>query len=638
MATLAQLEAALVAADKAGDMDGARKLAAAVVKAKARPGSDIPGAEVPGTVAQPAEPGVLDKIVGAGEAALSVGTGMVGAPLGMGAGFISQIIDEAKAGKFGTKEAADRIEQAMMSGAQSLTYAPRTQSGQEQTQAVGEVMGQLLPIAPLAGTMPSAAGAARAALPVAANITRAAVPPVVQAVQRGAAGVMERVAPAGEASPTPGTMGSAGAAATDLALQRRATAASLPEPIKLTQGQATRSFEQQRFERETAKDPTLGAPIRERYAQQNEGILRNFDAFIDQTGAEAPSLRAVGAVVDKALVDQAKADKARVRVAYKEAEKAGEMQSPVTLEGVVQHLNEAAPEAATAPLLTVARNLAIKLGIAAEDADGQLVPQPVTLKHSELYRQALNRATDYEPTNVRQSAIIKGLVDDATKDLGGENYAYARKLRARYAQNYENRATVAKLLDTKRGTSDRQVAFEDVFDHTILRGSLDDVRNVRRVLQRGADDGQQAWRELQGATLNWVKDQATKNVATDVRGNPIVSASGLDKAIRTLDHDGKLDFVFGKQGAQQMRDLNELSKVIYTAPPGSVNTSNTASVLLAALAEAGAWGGATGLPVPVLTGLKQLAVYAKDRKIAARVNQALAEAKRRGAPAQANQP
>ena len=51
------------------------------------------------------------------------------------------------------------------------------------------------------------------------------------------------------ATPTPGTMGSVGAAGTDMATMRRQAAESLPVPIKLTKGQAERSFEQQRFER-----------------------------------------------------------------------------------------------------------------------------------------------------------------------------------------------------------------------------------------------------------------------------------------------------------------------------------------------------------------------------------------------------
>ena len=74
-----------------------------------------------------------------------------------------------------------------------------------------------------------------------------------------------------------------------------------------------------------------------------------------------------------------------------------------------------------------------------------------------------------------------------------------------------------------------------------------------------------------------------------------------------------------------MRDLNEIAKVVLTMPPGTVNTSNTASVLLAALAEAGVSGSLTGLPLPVLTGLRALSVHVKDRRIRQRVQEALRE-------------
>jgi hypothetical protein len=106
--------------------------------------------------------------------------------------------------------------------------------------------------------------------------------------------------------------------------------------------------------------------------------------------------------------------------------------------------------------------------------------------------------------------------------------------------------------------------------------------------------------------MNWIKEQAFSNTATDQRGNTILSPAKLDRAIKRLDADGRLETIFGKQGAQHMRDLNDLAKVIYTTPPGAVNHSNTASVLLAAMAEAGATSAFTGLPVPVLSTLRWL--------------------------------
>jgi hypothetical protein len=614
----------------------------------------IPGAQ-PGAEFSPAapDPTLLDKAVGVGEAGLQAVTGLIGGTVGMGVGMGSAITGAITDTIKGVPDTGQNDLQAAMSrGAAGLTYSPRTPAGQEYGQATGEVLAPLMGAVGLPGEM-AALGMAARPVGMLAQDARAAgsakVAPAVQRVQQAATGVVDRVRGAQpEPTPTPGTLASGGSAGADMALQRRTNADSLPVPIKLTKGQETRSFEQQRFEQETAKDPYAGAPLRERYAEQNDNILRNFDSMVDQQGGEAPTLRAVGSSVDSALVEQMKRDKTQIRVAYKEAEKAGEMAAPVSLNGVVDYLNANAPDAATAPVLTAVRKWAVKLGIA-EERNGELVPaggerpafstltneagpaQGVTLKTAETFRQAINRATDFEPTNIRQATILKDLIDQATEGAGGDLYKQARALRAEFAKDYENRANVAKLVSNKRGMADRQVALEDVFNHTILNSSLDDVTNLSRVLHRSGPEGAQAWKDLKGQTMQWIKDQATKSVATDIRGNQIVSASGLDRALKALDHDGKLDFIFGKQGAQTVRDLNDLVKVVHTSPPGSVNTSNTASVLLAALTEAGATGAITGLPVPVLTGLKALSGHMKNRRLQARVQEALGN-KAKGKP------
>lgn len=638
MATLAELEQALVAADKAGDMDAARKLASAVVKARGESANRIPGAQVPGTTAQPAEPGMLDKALGAGEAALSTITGLTGGTLGMLAGGGAQMAADVAgmARDPAGYQPEQSVEQAAMQGAQALTYAPRTASGQQQTQAIGEVMQQMIPVMPLTGELAALSRATQPLATAAAVGARAAPGAIADATQGARQTVMRAVAP-GEApaAPTPGTLGSAGAAATDMALQRRQAAADLPVPIKLTKGQAERDPAQLTFEQETAKDPNLGARLRENAAEQNARIPQNFEAFIDQTGAQAPNLIETGRAVDQALVKDAARAKAEYKVRYRQAEKAGEMEEPVSTAPLVSFIAENASfdSPTLAPSLALARKELVRLG-GADLVDGQLQPRDMSLKQMELLRRQINTSIGADltnATNMKFGVQLKQLIDTQTEGMGGQLYKDARKARQRYAQLYEDNAVVSDLLATRKGTSDRQVALENVFRRTILNGTREDLGKLRRTLQvSGSAEGAQAWRELQGATLRHLIDQATSGAGTDMRGNPIVSAAKLNAAVRALEAGGKLDFVLGKRGAQQIRDINDLAKVIYTLPPGSsVNTSNTAGVLMRAMAEAGAWGGATGLPVPVLTGLKQLSVYAKDRKIAQRVSQALAEAERR---------
>jgi hypothetical protein len=260
-------------------------------------------------------------------------------------------------------------------------------------------------------------------------------------------------------------------------------------------------------------------------------------------------------------------------------------------------------------------------------------PEPgVTLNLAEQFRQAINRNTDYELTNIRQATILKGLIDEATAGKGGDLYRAARSARMRFAQKYEDRSVIARLLNNKKGMADRQVALEDVHKHAILDGSLDDVRTVRRVLQTGGTEGQQAWRELQGATLRHIRDEATKSVATDARGNRVISPAALDKTIRGLDVDGKLDFIFGKKGAQQLRDMRELAQLAKTAPPeAAINYANTAATLLFAAADV-AVSGISGIPAPIATVTRLGVKHIKDAGLRKRINEALNEQATKQAP------
>ena len=613
MATMQQLETALINADKAGDMDAARQLAAVIQRARQDPMNQVPDADVQETIQRPEETTVGQDIAGAGETALALGTGATSGALGMIGGTLKGLAEQLLSGQFGTQQAADAVEQAATEGQQALTYAPRTQAGQEQTQAVGEALAPLAALAPMTAELGAIAQGARAAAPVAGRV---ATP-----IRQGAQAITDAIRPA-TAEVQSGAR-SGGAAAVEAGTLRQAKAEELPVPIKLTEGQKTRDFGQQRFERETAKDPEMGEPIRERFAEQNAKLQQNFDAFIDQTGAEAGDLRSVGQSVDKALRSRAAADKTKIRTLYKEAEKSGEMEAPVTLDNLVRHLEDSKPEAEVANVLKAARAKAIQLGVATEGDGGALVAKPVSLKNAELFRRSINAATNAEPTNIRQAKIMKDMVDESTAGIGGEAYRKARAARTRFAKDYENVSLVKNLIGQKRGSNDRSIALEDVVRRSIIEPStsLDDVRQVRRLLQTEGPSGQQAWKELQGATLNYIKDEALKNVARDQQGNAIISPAQLDRAIQKLDKNGKLDFVFGKKGAEMLRTVNDVAKDVLVAPPGAVNTSNTASVL-AGLMDV-AISGTSGVPAPVMTTLRLMTKNIKDRKTRARVRKAL---------------
>lgn len=477
------------------------------------------------------------------------------------------------------------------------------------------------------GDVALAAGAG-AAVPVVAQgakqIAQAVLPPVTQAVRGGAQTVQRAFGAAPEPRPTAGTMGSAGSAGTDMAAQRVASAEGLPVPITLTEGQASRDFGQMRFEKETAKNPTLGAPLRERATEQNRQLLQNFDALIDQTGAMTTTPAAAGDPVVAALAKSAARDKTEIRAAYEAARKAGDMADPVETTGIVQFLQDAAPAESLAPVLGAVRAEMARLA----NVEGVTGVNILSLNGMENLRKFVNRAAGMDPTNQKYAGDLKRLIDEATEGMGGDLYRKARALRTQYGAKYEDRAIVADLLANRKNMADPKVAVDRVFQRTILNGPPEDIKFLRGALQSGGEDGQQAWRELQGATLQHIREQATRNVTTNSRGDPVVSAAGLNSVIRDLDKNGRLDIIFGKQGAERIRDINEIAKVVMTAPPDAVNTSNTASVLMQAIADAGITGSMTGLPVPVLSLLRVASLRVKDRRIQQRVNQALRDAEK----------
>jgi hypothetical protein len=360
-----------------------------------------------------------------------------------------------------------------------------------------------------------------------------------------------------------------------------------------------------------------GEPLRQRFAEQNAAVPENFDAWIHQTGAERTTLRSVGEAVVNPIVAKKAEVKARINAAYNEARTAGQMAEQVDVAPLRAYVEQNRSAAKNAPILS-----------SIDDELNRLSSKQGTISINDM--EELRKMTDRlsqpgTPNSVYGGDAIR-LIDDLTRDKGGPLYQQARRMYENYANEFNNKQVISKLTGTKPNTKDRIVAFEDVFDKSILSGSLDDVRALRRTLQTAGEPGTQAWKELQGQTLRHIKDKMLENSARDVNGNPIVSAAKLDAIVRNLDADGKLDFIFGKQGGAQIRDINDMAKDILTSPPGSVNSSNTATVL-AAMFDTVATGLAApmtgGFPLPIATGLKFGRDKLKQRALNKQMNESL---------------
>ncbi len=579
---------------------------------------------------EPTQQTLADIITGAGEAGLSTATGLL-------FGMPNSMIESAKGigasilnGTYGTQQAADAVERQAAQAAQNVTYAPRTETGQRYAGNVGKVMEQLTPIIPEVAPVGIAAESLRSAAPVARVATGKAITRTAETAKTFADKTKQMFG--GDTAAAPKSIGAAEVAAADV---RAAKAANLPVPVTLTKGAELRSPEQLAFEKEAMKNPDIGAPLRNRAEENNLQTLQNFDEILDSTGALAPDLAETGNKVITALSSGLKEAKNKTNAAYKKARLSEEAQAQVDLnqplksgdfEGTLtDFLNGKAEGVPSSAASDSIKAIGEKLGIFARDERGQLKANPVTVGQLEDFRKELSGVSKWDDAvGRRDETIVKNLIDQSTEPVAGPLYKEARGLRAEQGKRYENRAVVARLLENRKGMDDPQIAVDQVFNKSILNSSPDEIQFLKDVLHKSGADGEQAWNELQGATLKHIRDESTKGMGMDSQDRPIISPSKLHQVVNQLDKNGRLDIVLGTKNANIIRDLNDVVRYVNTTPPGTlINNSGTAGMIMAAMAEAGATGALTGLPVPVLAMLKQITAHIRNNRLKIKVNDAL---------------
>lgn len=367
-------------------------------------------------------------------------------------------------------------------------------------------------------------------------------------------------------------------------LARVAEAKALPVPIDLRKGQMSKDFMQNQFERETAKT-AQGAAIRASENEQNLKALQNFDAFIDETGGKIGAPSDLGRSVVDPLVQKAANAKGRIRELYDAARRQGDMSEPVDVQSLLLYVGDHAPEAINAPVIQTVGAKLQKLGAATIDDSGQLVStgKPLALNDLEEVRKMINRVSKPGSPDEVFGREMKEGIDALTEGKGGDLYKAARAERVKYAKEFENQGAIRDLLKSKPGTTDRAVAYEDVWNKSVLNGSRDDLLNLRRSLTTGnAKGGEQAWKDIRAATVDYLKQAATQNMQVDELGNRVVSPAGIQKALQSIG-DEKLNVLFGTEAANKLRNLQGVIETLKVAPPGSVNTSGTSSAIMNAL-------------------------------------------------------
>jgi len=566
------------------------------ILAAAVPQVDVSGRVVSAPPVPAKRKSFADYVKGTGETVAALGSQAVVAPVAAGAQLASDIQSKVFGG--GAQVGQPVFGQVM----KAATYEPKTETGQEMMAGLGKAFeaSKLPPVA------------TSAVPPVLPRPTPPKVKPKVSAEEyQKTRAIIEGVPYQTEqqiqaAASKTGAPASVGAAGVDIQTQRLQRLKELPFPIDAEKSQITRDPADVRFARETAKDPVFGKDFQELYANQNEGLQKNLDFLAEQTGSQKLGLpQADFAKSLTQLVDEKKqARKQEVNSAYEAARSAGETAELIDVNPLQAWVKNNRSSAKNAPVIQTVESEIKRLS-----KDGK-----ISLNDIEEIRKTINDVYDVSPTNARFGGRAIKVIDQITEGKGGDLYKQARSLSSNFKTEFQDTPAIAKITAMKRGTTQRQVALEDLVDTVMLKGTGEDVRQLFSSLERMGPEGQAMINDLRGYVAEAIKNQATKGTQLDIKSNRYLSTPELDKIITNLDKSKKLEFLFGKKGAEQYRTINDAVKELQTTPRDTVNPSGTAAQLLAAMTEMGGQYMFTGVPLPLLTLAKK--GYEKKQEIA----------------------
>jgi hypothetical protein len=560
------------------------------------PAALIPGAENVITLPKQ-EVSMQDRIMGLVETpaiiAGNIGR-MVTTPL-------AQMYGEARGG-YGTPQ-GKAAGQAMAKTVSDQFYQPRTESGPEYVRSVGGALEVLPPTLGATGSVINAlAGPAM-------KQTGAAVRPVVaQAtapVQNALAKVLPREQP---------QMQGMGAATTADQLMREERFQR--QGIRTTAGQREQNLQKQQFESEVERGslPGISPEAREKLSRQygtfaegqKQDILNKFELMTEQAGGtiDRSSPRSVGNVIDKALVKQYETKLQKVDDAYQKARDSGETKQIVDTSKLDQWLIDNAPEAISVPQI---QTIGAKLKQLKEATGNQ-----VSIDDLENLYKVAGSLAEGNPSAAGFMGKVKGVINEVTEGAGGDLYRAARSERKQLAKDFENVKRVDDLLSTKAGKTDRKVALDDVYNHIVVDGSLEEMRTVTQLLKKGGSEGQQAYKELQSYTLQRMKDLLLKK--GDETDKMVFN--NFNNFVTQLEREDKLAYMFGKTGANEILDLRKSIQDVMVKQPGAVNYSGTGSVVLRGLDKL------LQLPVKV-PGTQTAAEFVRAREYKKQLDKAL---------------
>ena len=609
-----------------------------------------------------AAPHTIEGKGGAGEAGLGMLTGMVAAPVAGLAGLASMVpgVSDKPAG-----QVVQDVERA-------LTYQPRTAAGQKAEKTLtylpekySQVMdyaggkvadwtlkagaspevsallgagvktaGEMAPAAfglrgMRGGTGAAAAGGTAEAGAAEAAATRAAAERAAAAVDRSAGTAAEGGQPGVRWTDLPAhvqekiTEAARHAESFDKlspeALQRAARLESLD--IRYSRGDVTRDPRQMGLEADLARGTAEGRELAELKLEQTRRLHEHLETLQGRGAPQASTPSQAGKAVVENLKSQAEASSKRVDQLYDQARKTGETAATVDSEPLLDLINKA-PN----PLhLDYIGNKLKRLGMAKQDEAGNWVTtgKPISLNDLEEIYKGASAEGKAGGTEGHYAGLVKQRINEMTEGAGGDAYRAARAARSEHARTFENPKMMDRLLGEEKGN--RKTALEDVWNKTVVDGSISDLELVKRQLLTGKDRpraARQAWREVQGQTVQFIRDMATKG-PKDEMGRRAVSGTKMRQALNSIGEE-KLNTIFSKETTRRLYKLADAAEDLTTAPRRAAAVGSDTMTRFLSMLDTVTKIPIVGTPFKVAAGAaKTVAELSKKGEAGAQVREAL---------------
>ena len=393
-------------------------------------------------------------------------------------------------------------------------------------------------------------------------------------------------------------------AASPEAMIRVARAQSLRQPVTLTKGGASGDFPDQQAESILNMSPTEGAAIRAHNAEINKALTENLKSVSTNQKPTVTDPYHAGKAFQQALGKAEDASLTKVGQLYDKAELTGGNQ-PVDpqpmIDGLMKHLDDLVVDNDAKPALSML-NVLKRMGLATVDSSGNILPTGKTLTATEamaLYKSANQKYVQGSNSSRILGDFKRGILEalDNTGSSAGSDFKAATAAFKAHAEKFDNPKLVSALLRVTKGTDDPIVASENVLDKIVMKGSIDDIKNIKATLASSdktvRKEALQAWRNMRAATADFLLEKAYMGNSVNVAQERVISGSNIINAVKQLGGGGaaksealgwmKIEAIMGKKTANELKNIVQVSLDATRKVNGAATTSGTAERLAAIL-------------------------------------------------------